>query len=56
MALRRPPRNAYKLAGAWPGAELEIVPDAGHSPFEPGVRRALVRATDALRGSLMAMF
>ncbi|PWE17061.1 prolyl aminopeptidase [Marinicauda salina] len=42
-----PPRTAWALSKAWPGARLEIVPDAGHAAGEPGVIDALVRATDA---------
>ena len=30
----------------WPEAELVIVPDAGHSAFEPGIALSLRRATD----------
>jgi proline iminopeptidase len=41
-----PPRSAWELHRAWPQAELRIIPDAGHSAFEPGIRRALVQATD----------
>ena len=41
-----PLRSAWELHRAWPRAELEIVPDAGHAAFEPGIRRALVAATD----------
>ncbi len=33
---------------AWPEAELDIIPDAGHSSTEPGMVDALVRATDAM--------
>jgi proline iminopeptidase len=40
-----PPRTAWELKRAWPGAELEIVPDAGHAAGEPGIVDALVRAT-----------
>lgn len=40
--------QAYALCQAWPDAELEIVPDAGHSASEPGTVDALVRATDAM--------
>jgi proline iminopeptidase len=42
-----PVRSAWDLHRAWPEAELRIVPDAGHSAFEPGNTRELVRATDA---------
>ena len=41
-----PIRSAWDLHRAWPEAELRIVPDAGHSAFEPGNTRELVRATD----------
>lgn len=41
-----PLRSAWELHRAWPQAELKIVPDAGHSAFEPGIRSALVQATD----------
>jgi proline iminopeptidase len=41
-----PVRTAWDLHRAWPEAELRIVPDAGHSAFEPGIVDELVRATD----------
>lgn len=41
--------NAWDLHRAWPEAKLEIIPDAGHSVFEPGITDALVRATDSFR-------
>jgi proline iminopeptidase len=41
-----PARSAWDLHRAWPEATLQIVPDAGHSAFEPGITRALVAATD----------
>jgi proline iminopeptidase len=44
-----PPQSAWDLYAAWPEARLSMIPDAGHSAMEPGVRRALVAATDALR-------
>jgi len=42
-----PLQNARELQQAWPEARLEVVPDAGHSAFEPGNADALVRATDS---------
>jgi proline iminopeptidase len=45
-----PPVTAYELHEAWPGSQLEIVPDAGHATVERGVQRALVQATDRLVG------
>jgi len=41
-----PVQNAFDLHAAWPEADLRVVPDAGHSAFEPGNLRALVEATD----------
>jgi proline iminopeptidase len=41
-----PMRSAWELHQAWPKAELRTIPDAGHSAFEPGIRSALVEATD----------
>lgn len=38
--------SAWELHKAWPEAELIIVPDAGHSMTEPGIRSALIEATD----------
>ncbi|CAH2599569.1 putative proline iminopeptidase [Rhodovastum atsumiense] len=45
-----PARTAFELASAWPAARLTIIPDAGHSALEPGVRRALVAAVERFRG------
>jgi len=44
-----PPRSAWELHRAWPEAELRIVPDAGHSAFEPGIAHELLEATDRFR-------
>ncbi len=44
-----PAGTAFDLAAAWPAARLTIVPDAGHSALEPGVRRALVAAVERYR-------
>ena len=43
-----PVENAWELHLAWPRAQLEIIPDAGHSATEPGITDALVRAADAV--------
>jgi len=40
---------ADALAAAWPDARYTIVPDAGHSAMEPGVRRALVQETERFK-------
>lgn len=41
--------NAWDLHRAWPEAELQIIPDAGHAATERGIADALVRATDSFR-------
>jgi proline iminopeptidase len=45
-----PATSAWELHRAWPGSELRMVPDAGHSAFEPGILHELVLATDRLAG------
>ena len=44
-----PIESADALARAWPAADYVVVQDAGHSAMEPGIRRALVAATDRFR-------
>ncbi len=44
--------SADALALAWPEAEYTVVPDAGHSAMEPGIRARLVAATERLKRSL----
>ena len=41
-----PMKSAWDLHRAWPEADFRIVPDAGHSAFEPGTTHELVTATD----------
>jgi proline iminopeptidase len=43
--------SAWELHRAWPEAELQIIPDAGHSAMEPGITGALVDATDRFRSA-----
>ena len=43
-----PPATANRLAEAWPEARLEIIADAGHSALEPGIRAALLKATETM--------
>jgi pimeloyl-ACP methyl ester carboxylesterase len=38
--------DAWDLHRRWPEAELEIVPDAGHSAIEIGIADRLIEATD----------
>jgi proline iminopeptidase len=42
--------TADELHRAWPEASYKVIPDAGHSAMEPGIRAALVEATDRFRG------
>jgi proline iminopeptidase len=44
-----PAQSAFDLAAAWPMARLTLVPDAGHSALEPGVRTALIAALERCR-------
>ena len=41
-----PMQTAWELHKAWPEAQFQIVPDAGHTATEPGIADAIVRATD----------
>lgn len=45
-----PIESAFELHQAWPEAEFVVVPDAGHSMTEPGIRSALVQAADKFSG------
>ena len=46
--------TADELAGAWPGSRYVVVEDAGHSAMEPGIRAALVSATETAKRELTA--
>ncbi|MEC4723612.1 prolyl aminopeptidase [Noviherbaspirillum sp. CPCC 100848] len=46
-----PPKSAYRLHHAWPGAKLQVIGDAGHSGYEPGIASALIAATEQFRRS-----
>ncbi len=43
--------TAYELASAWPQAVYKVIPDAGHSVWEPGILDALVEATECFKRS-----
>jgi proline iminopeptidase len=47
-----PADGAWSLHRAWPNARLEWIGDAGHASSEPGIRTALMNATDALADRL----
>jgi len=44
-----PIKTADSLVRAWPEIDYRIVPDAGHSAMEPGIRSQLVRATESMK-------
>ncbi|MDP6604470.1 MAG: prolyl aminopeptidase [Rhodospirillales bacterium] len=46
--------TADELARAWPEARFVVVADAGHSAMEPGIREALVAATESLKSTALA--
>ena len=47
-----PAVTADELHRAWPEAEYILVPDAGHSAWEPGIRAQLVAAMERLKAVL----
>ncbi|WP_316368266.1 prolyl aminopeptidase [Candidatus Thiodiazotropha sp. CDECU1] len=47
-----PMASAWALHRAWPGSELKVIGDAGHSAAEPGIRSALIEATDKFAKAL----
>ena len=44
-----PPRSAWRLHQAWPEARFQMIEDAGHAAFEPGIASALVAATERFK-------
>ena len=50
-----PMQSAWDLHRAWPEADFRIVPDAGHSQSEPGIRHELIEATDRFAARLAGM-
>lgn len=44
--------TADEMIRAWPEAEYIVVPDAGHSAFEPGISAALIEATNRFKWRL----
>ena len=49
-----PIATADELHHSWPGSELIIVPDAGHSAMDAGVREALVTTTERCKTEFTA--
>ncbi|PWN51245.1 putative proline iminopeptidase [Violaceomyces palustris] len=46
-----PAKSAWDLHKVWPEAELHVVPDAGHSAKERGIRHHLIEACDKFRSA-----
>lgn len=44
-----PALSAWRLHQAWPRAGFQMIEDAGHAAFEPGITRALVAATEQFK-------
>ena len=44
-----PPSSAFELVSGWQDARLTIIPDAGHSALETGIRAALLAAVERVR-------
>lgn len=47
-----PAISAFDLKAAWPEAEFHLVPDAGHSAWESGIRARLVAAAEKFKNIL----
>ena len=45
-----PINTAYDLHQAWPEMELQVVPGAGHSQYDPRITHSLVKATSRMAG------
>lgn len=44
-----PPVSAWDLKGSMPHADFRMIPDAGHSAMEMGIRSALIEATETFK-------
>jgi proline iminopeptidase len=44
-----PATSAWALHRAWPESEIKIIADAGHAASEPGIRAALLEATERMK-------
>lgn len=44
-----PATSAWALHRAWPESEIKIIADAGHAASEPGIRSALIEATEKFK-------
>jgi len=44
-----PVLSAHALHAAWPQAEYQVIADAGHAAWEPGIQAALIEATQRFK-------
>ena len=44
-----PAKSAWRLHQAWPEARFQMIEDAGHAAFEPGICHALIEATQRFK-------
>ena len=44
-----PPTSAWDLHRAWPESQINFIANSGHAASEPGIRSALIEATDSFR-------
>lgn len=44
-----PALSAWRLHRAWPQANFQMIEDAGHAAFEPGIAKALVAASEQFK-------
>jgi pimeloyl-ACP methyl ester carboxylesterase len=51
-----PISTAYDLHQAWPEMELQVVPGAGHSQYEPRITHSLVTATYRMARLVMSSY
>jgi proline iminopeptidase len=44
--------SAHELVAAWPEVAYHVIPDAGHSVWEPGVCAAVIAACEGFKRRL----
>jgi proline iminopeptidase len=44
-----PAKSAWRLHQAWPEARFQMIEDAGHVAFEPGISRAMIEVTQRFK-------
>jgi proline iminopeptidase len=44
-----PAVSAHELHAAWPEAVYRMIPDAGHSVWEPGIQSVVIEATERFK-------